>query len=338
MAEIRINATGGVKLYDVDDSHYAQIVAGTITSNVDAITLGHDVVSIVDNLALTSDSAVLKFGADNDTTLTHTDGTGLTLNSTNKLCFNDASQFVQGSSATVLSIGATDEIDLTATAIDINGTCDISGTFSLGGTNITTTAAEINLIDGGTSRGTTAIADGDGVLINDDGTMRMTTVETLSTYIGGGITEADSWRLDTDFTGTAIIAANWERDDSKGGGYLGTGLSHSSGVWTFPSTGYWLVRFHANFTGSSLQSRHNLAHISVTEDNSSYSETTSGSTQMESDTNVNTSAITEQLIDCDNTTNVKFKLGTQPYNASVTTNGSTSENATMFFAVKLADT
>jgi hypothetical protein len=30
-------------------------------------------------------SAVLSFGADSDTTLTHTDGTGLTLNSTNKL-------------------------------------------------------------------------------------------------------------------------------------------------------------------------------------------------------------------------------------------------------------
>jgi len=40
MAEIRINATGGVKLYDADDSHYAQIVAGTISSNVDALTLG----------------------------------------------------------------------------------------------------------------------------------------------------------------------------------------------------------------------------------------------------------------------------------------------------------
>ena len=129
-----------------------------------------------------ADSSVIKFGADQDTTLTHTDGTGLTLNSTNKLCFNDASQFVQGSSATVLSLGATDEIDLTATAIDINGTCDISGTFSLGGTNITTTAAEINLIDGGTSRGTTALASGDGILINDGGTMRMTNVDTVSTY------------------------------------------------------------------------------------------------------------------------------------------------------------
>ena len=217
MAEIRINATGGVKLFDADDSHYAQIVAGTITSNVDAITLGHDVVSIVDNLALTSDSAVLKFGADNDTTLTHTDGTGLTLNSTNKLCFNDASQFVQGSSNAILSLGATDEIDLTATAIDINGTCDISGTFSLGGTNITTTAAEINLIDGGTARGTTALADGDGILINDAGTMRMTNVTAVKTYMAtaalAGIDDQSSSNDDQLTITDSAVVINEDSDD-----------------------------------------------------------------------------------------------------------------------------
>ena len=148
-------------------------------------------VTLPNDLILGSDSSILKFGADSDTTFTHTDGTGLTLNSTNKICFNDTSQFVQGSSATVLSLGATDEIDLTATAVDINGTCDISGTFSLAGTDITTTAAEINLIDGGTSRGTTAVASGDGLLVNDGGTMAMTNVDTVSTYfsshsVGGG--------------------------------------------------------------------------------------------------------------------------------------------------------
>jgi len=36
-----------------------------------------------------ADSSTIQFGNDQDTTLTHTDGTGLTLNSTNKLCFND---------------------------------------------------------------------------------------------------------------------------------------------------------------------------------------------------------------------------------------------------------
>ena len=168
MAEIRINATGGVKLYDADDSHYAQIVAGTITSNVDAITLGHNIatfnaavtaggvlktddateatsttdgslqtdggLSVVkdavfgDDIKLLSDSSVIAFGADGDTTLTHTDGTGLTLNSTNKLCFNDASQYIQGASNAILDIAATDEIELTSTLVDLNGNLDVSGT------------------------------------------------------------------------------------------------------------------------------------------------------------------------------------------------------------------
>jgi hypothetical protein len=56
---------------------------------------------------------------------------------------------------------------------------------------VTATTAEINLIDGDTSRGTTAVASGDGILINDAGTMRMTNVDTVSTYfashnVGGG--------------------------------------------------------------------------------------------------------------------------------------------------------
>ena len=64
-------------------------------------------------------------------------------------------------------------------------------TLDIGGTNITATAAEINLIDGGTSRGTTAVVSGDGILINDGGTMLMTNVDTVSTYfashsVGGG--------------------------------------------------------------------------------------------------------------------------------------------------------
>ena len=50
---------------------------------------------------------------------------------------------------------------------------------------VTSTTAEINLIDGDTSRGTTAVASGDGILINDAGTMRMTNVDTVSTYFAG---------------------------------------------------------------------------------------------------------------------------------------------------------
>ena len=72
----------------------------------------------------------------------------------------------------------------TVATVEDNGTFNIpTGKLAINATAITSTAAEINLIDGGTARGTTAIADGDGVLINDAGTMRMTNVTTLKTYI-----------------------------------------------------------------------------------------------------------------------------------------------------------
>jgi len=85
-------------------------------------------------LRLNTDGHIIKFGADNDVSLTHVADAGLLLNSTMKLQFNDATQFVQGTSATVLSIGATDEIDLTATAVDLNGTLDVSGNSQFSGT------------------------------------------------------------------------------------------------------------------------------------------------------------------------------------------------------------
>ena len=55
---------------------------------------GSNDVTLANDLILGSDSAVLKFGADSDTTLTHTDGTGLTLNSTNKLLFRDSALYI----------------------------------------------------------------------------------------------------------------------------------------------------------------------------------------------------------------------------------------------------
>ena len=48
---------------------------------------------------------------------------------------------------------------------------------------MTATASELNLIDGDTARGTDALADGDGILINDNGTMKMTNVQTVRTYM-----------------------------------------------------------------------------------------------------------------------------------------------------------
>tara|TARA_Y100001973_G_C5057882_1_gene261132 strand:- start:50 stop:712 length:663 start_codon:yes stop_codon:yes gene_type:complete len=58
----------------------------------------------------------------------------------------------------------------------------------------------------------------------------------------GGITHIDEWRITSSFTGGASpIANNWERADHNGVALLGTGMSESSGIFTFPVTGMWRI-------------------------------------------------------------------------------------------------
>jgi hypothetical protein len=65
----------------------------------------------------------------------------------------------------------------------------------------------------------------------------------------GGITEADQWRLTTTTNQAtdADITTNWERVDSTGWDKIGTGMTESSGIFTFPSTGIYLITFSASF-------------------------------------------------------------------------------------------
>jgi len=96
---------------------------------------------------------------------------------------------MDGITATTSELNILDGV--TATASELNILDGVTATASelnvMDG--ITATTAELNLIDGGTARGTTALADGDGILINDNGTMRMTNVQTVRTYMIGSVTE-----------------------------------------------------------------------------------------------------------------------------------------------------
>ena len=161
-------------------------------------------VTLPDDLILGSDSAVLKFGADSDTTLTHTDGTGLTLNSTNKLCFNDASEFIHSSGNAVLSIGATSEIDLTASTIqvngtaDINGAADVSGNLTVGGN--TTITGNLTVNGTATSIATTNVTTGDNIItLNNDVTSGSPSENAgIEVRRGGSDTVALRWNESTD--------------------------------------------------------------------------------------------------------------------------------------------
>jgi len=212
---------------------------------------------------------------------------------------------------------------------------------------VTATAAEINLIDGGTSRGTTAIADGDGVLINDAGTMRQTTVETLKTYIGGGIVEADQWRVSANestwtSSGRHYITSDWERVDNSQFEHIGSGMSESSGVFTFPSTGKYYIRFQLDWTnregGTNRALTYMMAEIGVTANNSSYSQFAHGNSS-----NSNTGAeyyhsvATTYILDVSDVSNIKTKFGAYIANPMKYL-GNTGYNKTHVTFIKLGDT
>ena len=74
--------------------------------------------------------------------------------------------------------------EVNATTLQIAGTAITSTAAELNILDgVTATTSEINLVDGGTSPGTTAVAGGDGIVTNDNGTMRQTTVDTFDTYL-----------------------------------------------------------------------------------------------------------------------------------------------------------
>ena len=104
---------------------FAHLSVGDLTVDDDLI--------VSDDLTLKSDSAVLGFGADTDTTLTHTDGTGLTLNGTNKLTFGDVASFIQQSADGTLTIDGEAIIDLNAsTRVDVSGDLKVGDDLTLG--------------------------------------------------------------------------------------------------------------------------------------------------------------------------------------------------------------
>ena len=85
-----------------------------------------------------ADGALIAFGNDQDVTITHLADAGLLLNGARGLFFNDTTQYINAPNGTTLDIAATDEIELNATLIDINGAADVSGNLAVGG-NLTVT-------------------------------------------------------------------------------------------------------------------------------------------------------------------------------------------------------
>jgi len=153
------------------------INSGSITSGFGTIDTGSSAITttgLISGGSLDIDNVLI-----NGTTIGHTDDTDL-------LTLADGVLTVAGEvSMTTLDIGGT---NVTSTATELNLLDGVSGLVQADLTKLAAvdaTAVEINLIDGGTARGTDALADGDGILINDGGVMKMTNVTAVKTYMSG---------------------------------------------------------------------------------------------------------------------------------------------------------
>jgi hypothetical protein len=204
-------------------------------------------------------------------------------------------------------------------------------------TNSITAAMVGNDLISGKDALTSAPADTDEFIVSDAGTLKRIDYSLIK---GGGLTMADQFRINSasTFSSAVDITANLERVDTTGQGTLGSGMTESSGIFTFPSTGIYLVS--ANIAAyKSGDARYVQVYIKGTTDNSSYSDFAEGYSSIKqaesSATYANPSAYT--LVDVTNTSNVKVKFGLQA-TAECTLSTSSSSNRCYFTFLRLGDT
>jgi uncharacterized protein YqkB len=180
-----ITASGIIK---TDDTTAATSTTDGSLQTDGGLSVAADAV-IGDDLILLSDAAVIHFGADSDVTLTHVADTGILLNGTSVIQFNDASQNIGAPSATVLDINATDEIELNATLVDVNANLDVSGTYTGAGTM--TTGGNIIIPNAGNIG---SVGDTDSIAIASNGVVTFSQIPVMPAnsidsdeYIDGSI-------------------------------------------------------------------------------------------------------------------------------------------------------
>ena len=232
------NAVGALKVATETSG-----IAVTIGHSTSEVTFG-DNVTVTGNLTIGGET---NFGDFNITnvgsialdTITN-DGTDITLDSSGDIILDAAGndvffkaggttigEITNSSSDLVIKSSVSDKdmlfkgndggAAITALTLDMSAAGDATfnnqviigdGKLVLASTAVTTTAAEINLIDGGTSRGTTAVASGDGILTNDGGTMRMTNVDTFDTYFSATTKTLTNKTLTTPVIATISSSSN----------------------------------------------------------------------------------------------------------------------------------
>ena len=174
------------------------------------------------------------------------------------------------------------------------------------------------------------------------GTVAVARGGTGTTSYTAGITAASQWRLTTTFTGDASpIASNLEEVDTFNSGIIGSSMTQSSGVFTFPSTGIWWISAHFYWLLNGAN-RAAQGFIQTTGDGGS---SWDGDPAVYADANIPDFSAdsvamghADYIFDVVATDQEQVRFKVSQVNDSTSTVGSSSYNQTYFTFIRLGDT
>jgi hypothetical protein len=197
---------------------------------------------------------------------------------------------------------------------------------------------ETNLIQPSTGTALTVGASGDTITVPSGATFNVAgTLQSGGSAITQGITMADQWRITANLSsnGTNVVGTNWERNDTNFD-KIGTGMTESSGIFTFPSTGIYIIIFNGLLYADNAVAYAGF-HLQQTTDNSSYTDAIYGYGGNASASGRYSGFYGNGIFDVTNTTTHKIRLRTTSP-STVTFQGTTSIQATGITFIRIGNT
>ena len=162
-----------------------------------------------------------------------------------------------------------------------------------------------------------------------------------------GVTMAQQWRLTankhlTDANNDTMFNSDWEYVDTDGGTTLGTGLTNTSGIFSFPSTGIYLIHAHSACESKWPDTTSAIwgirLRINTTTDNSNYSEAALGQASIQMNPTQLADLSCSFIFDVTNTSTHKFNISGESYVDTTTFLGDTGSSRTGFYVIRLGNT
>jgi len=165
------------------------------------------------------------------------------------------------------------------------------------------------------------------------------------TGITAGITMVDQWRPTSNFTLTgsvSLISSNWERVDAPSGyGTIGSAMTQSSGIFTFPSTGIYYIEYICmlSLTGTAARYCGNRIQTTVNDLNYSTAMETLGHVGLSNSYGAYNTTTSSILFDVTDTSTHKIRFSaTSIQHASTAVIGNSGSNSTAVTFIRLGDT